>query len=148
MPTSIRATSLYDLPRRELPPDFSDQATVERLSVAAVKLVAEIASAWKLTIEQTCTLMGGINHSTYTRRLRAPDKVRLSVDELMRASYLLGIYRALHVLYSGTLPDAWMQIPNTNPLFHGITPLDYVMHQGIVGLADVRELLDGYRGGK
>lgn len=147
MPTPAAPASLWEAPRRVLPPDLADLQTAARLSPAAVVAVDAAVRAWGLTTEQACALMGGMNPSTYARRLKEPERVRLGVDELTRASYIIGIYRVLHTLYSGDLPDAWMTMPNANPLFSGATPYDHAVRQGILGLADVRALLDGYRGG-
>lgn len=147
MPTQLTPESLWDVPRRALPPDLTDDETAARLSPTAVVAVDTAIRAWGLTTEQAATLMGGINPSTYARRLKDPERVRLGVDELTRASYIIGIYRALHTVYSGDLPDAWMTIPNNHPLFAGATPYSYATRQGILGLADIRTLLDGYRGG-
>lgn len=135
-------------PTRSLPPDLSDPKTVARLSVEAVRFVDQIADAWRLTLDQRCTLLGGINASTYTRRAKNPDVVRLSVDELTRASYLVGIYRALHTIYPDPVADDWMLIANRNPLFAGVTPYTHAARGGIIALADIRTLLDGYRGGR
>lgn len=135
-------------PRRTLPPDLGDPITVARLSTEAVPLIDQIADAWGLSLDQRCGLMGGINPSTYTRRLKKPEAVRLSIDELTRASYLVGIYRALHTLYPDPLADDWMRVPNNNPLFTGQTPLAYATRGGIIALADIRTLLDGFRGGR
>ena len=38
----------------------------------------------------------------------------LDADRLTRISYLVGIFKALGVLYSDALADAWIQLPNTN----------------------------------
>ena len=135
-------------PTRTLPPDLNDPTTVARLSVEAVRLVGQIADAWRLTLDQRCTLLGGINPSTYTRRAKNPYVVRLSVDELTRASYLTGIYRALHTIYPDPVADDWMFIANRNPLFAGLTPYAHAARGGIIALADIRTLLDGYRGGR
>lgn len=99
--------------------------------------------AWGLSTEQARTLMGGLPTSTYERRLLDPEQAQLTPDELLRASYILGIYCALHALYSGELPNAWMTIPNSNPLFGGKTPYEYAARHGARGLADIRTLLDG-----
>jgi len=147
MQSLVRAID-ESLPIRSLPPDLSDPKTVARLSVEAVRLVDQIADAWRLTLDQRCTLLGGINPSTYTRRAKNPDAVRLSVDELARASYLVGIYRALHTIYPDPVADDWMLIANQNPLFAGVSPYAHAARSGIVALADIRTLLDGYRGGR
>ncbi len=75
MRSPVRATD-ESTPTRSLPPDLSDPKTVARLSVEAVRLVDQIADAWRLTLDQRCSLLGGINPSTYTRRAKNPDSCR------------------------------------------------------------------------
>ena len=41
----------------------------------------------------------------------------LDIDTLARISYLIGIFRALNILYSEELADAWIQRPNKNRIF-------------------------------
>jgi hypothetical protein len=41
-----------------------------------------------------------------------------------------------------------MQLPNTNPIFAGRTPLDYILHGGTPAMDVVRRLLDARRGGR
>ena len=52
-------------------------------------------------------------------------------DQLTRISLLVGIYKALNILYSRKLADAWMMLPNSNPMFGGDSPLNYVKRGGI-----------------
>ena len=71
----------------------------------------------------------------------------LSFDSLTRISLVLGIYKALHILYpEPAFADRWMQMPNSNPLFGGRTPLAFVLDAGLDGLFQLRRLLDGRRG--
>ena len=64
---------------------------------------------------------------------------------MARISYLIGIYKALHILYGDTLADAWVKIPNQNRLFKGDTPIAYMASDGIVAMQYVRALLDARR---
>jgi hypothetical protein len=65
---------------------------------------------------------------------------------LVRISLVLGIYKALHILYpDDALADRWVKFPNSNPLFGG-EPALARMAAGIDGLLEVRRLLDGRRG--
>ena len=51
------------------------------------------------------------------------------------------------MLYPGAgFADAWMRMPNSNPLFGGATPLSLTINAGIDGLYRVRRLLDARRG--
>jgi len=77
---------------------------------------------------------------------RHPDRV-LDTDRLTRISYLVGIFKALNVLYDEALADAWVRLPNTNPIFAGDTPLAYMIRGGLPALQVVRRLLDARRAG-
>jgi len=87
-----------------------------------------------------------VSNGPYYRWKREPARL-LDADILTRISYLVGIFKALNILYSAALADAWMKRPNTNPIFGGDTPLDYVRKGGIPALQTVRRLLDSRRGG-
>jgi len=71
----------------------------------------------------------------------------LDQDMLTRISYLVGIFKALHILYGEALADRWMQLANKNSLFGGNTPLDYMIRGGMPAFHNVRRLLDARRGG-
>ena len=71
----------------------------------------------------------------------------LSFDTLTRLSLVLGIYKALHVLYPDpALADRWVRLPNAHPMFGGRPALALMIDGGIDGLYQVRRLLDGRRG--
>src|ERR1700726_1436764 len=71
----------------------------------------------------------------------------LRQDELTRISYLVGIYKALHILLPDDLADRWVTQPNDNLLFRGQAPVDYMVRAGIPGLQQVRSLIDAELGG-
>lgn len=71
----------------------------------------------------------------------------LDTDRLYRVSYLIGIFKALQILYSEKLADAWIQLPNRNRIFGGQAPLAYMMKGGLPAMQTVRRLLDARRGG-
>lgn len=77
---------------------------------------------------------------------KKPDRT-LDADALTRASYLVGIFKALNILYSEKLADAWIQRPNSNRIFGGQTPLAYMVKGGLPAMQTVRRLLDARRGG-
>jgi hypothetical protein len=128
------------------PADLTASADRTRLTPAAVQGVQLLASAWRLTVEQTCALLGEVPASTWHSWVARPPR-DLGVDRLTRVSYLLGIHQALHVLYPDSpLADEWMRRPNTNALFWGRSPLDVVLHGGIAAMDRTRALLDARRG--
>ncbi len=125
--------------------DLQSRAARERLSPSALKAFFRIVGRWKLQDEAARDLLGGVSHGTFYNLRGRPKTLR--ADELLRVSYLIGIFKALNILYSEKLADSWMQLPNTNPIFKGGTPLAYLRAGGIPALQTVRRLLDARRGG-
>ena len=105
-----------------------------------------IVDKWKLTAEQQRDLLGGVSKSSlYARKTAAGTR---SQDELTRISYVVGIYKALHILLPAKLADTWITQNNDDPLFAGHTPLEFAVRMGIPGLQEIRRLLDASRGGR
>ncbi len=126
--------------------DLSDRTVQERLSRAAIPAFFKLADAWSLRDEAARQLLGGISNGAFYQ-LKRGDKRSLDQDKLTRISLLLGIFRALNVLYSRRLADSWVGLANTNPMFQGQTPLDYMVKGGLPAFLRVRQLLDARRGG-
>src|SRR6266542_4232776 len=59
-------------------------------------------------------------------------------DEDARA-LLGGMFKALNILYSAKLADAWVQRPNTNPIFGGESPLAHMLKGGVPSMIRVRQ---------
>ena len=130
-------------------PDLSRLEERRRLSAAALKALFNIVNHWKIRDEDARELLGGISNGAYyqlKKNPRTPGK-SLDQDKLVRVSYLIGIFKALNILYSQRLADQWMQLPNTNPIFAGRTPLDYILCGGTPAMDMLRRLLDARRGG-
>jgi len=129
----------------ETVPDLSRLETRERLSQSAVDGFFAIMDKWEIPIERAGDLLGGIPRSTVYKLKTAAGTLRQ--DELTRISYVVGIYKALHILLPDDLADRWVTQPNDNQLFHGQPPMDYMVRAGIPGFQQVRSLLDAERGG-
>ena len=130
----------------EATPDLSKLETRERLSQSAMDGLFAIADKWQLPIERVGELLGGIPRSTLYKMKTTAGALRQ--DELTRISYLVGIYKALHILLPPEHADRWMTRPNDNPLFGGQTPVEYAVRSGIPGLQHIRSLLDAARSGR
>ncbi len=129
-------------------PDLSRLDERRRLSPAAMKALFKIVDRWNISDEDTRQLLGGISNGSYYQLKANPGSTKpLDQDRLERISYLIGIFKALNILYSQRLADQWMQLPNTNPIFAGRTPLVYILHGGQRAMDTVRRLLDARRGG-
>ena len=92
-------------------------------------------------------MLGGMSSGSFYT-LKSGNTKTLDWDQLTRISLLIGIYKALNILYSAKLADAWIALPNTNPMFGGDSPLNYVKKGGIPAFLRVRQLLDARRGGR
>ena len=68
-------------------------------------------------------LLGGISNGPFYEMKKNPNRI-LDTDMLTRLSYLVGSFKALNILYSEALADAWIQRPNANRIFGGQTPLN------------------------
>ena len=126
--------------------DLSRKEVKARLSRAAVPAFFKLAEAWSLKDEASRQLLGGMSNGAFYQ-LKRGDKRTLDQDKLTRISLLLGIFKALNILYSRKLADAWIGLPNANPMFHGEAPLAYMITGGLPAFVRVRQLLDGRRGG-
>lgn len=69
----------------------------------------------------------------------------LSQDMLTRVSMLVGIFKALRLLFSEPLADEWIRLPNKGPLYGGRRPLELMTEGGIPKLFDVRRDVDALR---
>jgi hypothetical protein len=128
------------------PPDLTDPSERERLSGPALRGFFSIMARWGVRDADARALLGGVTNGPYYQLKSNPDRV-LDVDRLTRVSLLVGIFKALHVLHSESLADRWVQTPNTNRLFGGAPPLDYMLRGGLPGMLTVRRLLDARRAG-
>jgi uncharacterized protein (DUF2384 family) len=126
-------------------PDLSRLETRERLSQSAINGFFAIMDKWRVPIERAGDLLGGMPRSTVYKLKVAAGTLRQ--DELTRISYVVGIYKALHILLPEKLADDWVAQPNDNFLFGGQPPLDFMVRSGIPGLLQVRSLVDAARGG-
>ncbi|WP_353146979.1 MbcA/ParS/Xre antitoxin family protein [Pollutimonas bauzanensis] len=126
--------------------DLNDKAERERLSKSALQGFFKLAQAWKLRDEDACILLGGVSSSAFYEWKKKPGRI-LEVDRITRISYLVGIYKALHILYGDELADLWVSLPNRNVIFGGKTPLRYMQEGGLLAMQTVRALLDARRGG-
>ncbi|WP_317205020.1 antitoxin Xre-like helix-turn-helix domain-containing protein [Janthinobacterium sp.] len=140
----------YAYPKSRFEPtplvDLNAKEERQRLSASALKGFFKLAAAWRLRDEDARELLGGISSSAYYEWKKQPQRV-LDVDRITRISYLLGIYKALHILYGAQLADEWVTLPNSNAVFAGRTPLAQMLGGGLLAMQTVRKLLDARRGG-
>jgi hypothetical protein len=127
--------------------DLSKRENRARLSPAATRGIFLVADHWNLKDDDTRALLGGISTGAFYT-LKNQSERTLDEDRLTRISLLIGIYKALNILFGQKLADAWITLPNANPMFGGESPLEYIKKGGIPALLRVRQLLDARRGGR
>jgi hypothetical protein len=113
---------------------------------AALQAFFGITGDWGLDAEQQRILLGSPSRSAFYT-LKRDLAGRLSVDQLDRISYVMGIHKALSIL----LPEAaavrrWIHAANGHPLFAGRSALDKMSDGHIQDLAEIRRYLDAERG--
>lgn len=132
--------------------DLSLRENQERLSAPAIAAFFKLAATWRLRDDASRRLMGGVSNGVFYRMKRGQARRRrgrpLDQDKLTRISLLLGIFKALNVLYRKELADDWPRLANSNPLFAGAAPIEYMAAGGVPAMMRVRQLLDGRRGGQ
>jgi uncharacterized protein (DUF2384 family) len=128
-------------------PDLADPATRLRLSPSAIAAFFAIVDKWQLRNEDAMVLLGGASNGRFYE-LKKTRKSLLSQDELTRISLLIGIFKALNILFGQRLANQWTSRPNSNPMFNDAPPLQFLTRAGVPGMLGVRRLLDSRRGGR
>lgn len=116
------------------------------LTGPALRAFFNIAGKWDLTADQERRLLGSPARSTYFRWKR--DRTgSVPHDVIERISYILGVYKALHILFvDDTQADGWVKRANTAPLLGGRSALDRMLAGQVADLFVVRQYLDTQRG--
>lgn len=116
------------------------------LAGPALRAFFNITRLWGLNTEQERVLLGNPGRSTFFRWKRDLDGA-LSQDTLERISYLLGIWKALQILFpEPAQADAWIKRPNAAPVFGGQSALQRMLAGHVADLYTVRQYLDAQRG--
>jgi hypothetical protein len=126
-----------------LPPDFGDETVRRDLGPAALRAITKIMHYWQVPDIESLQLLG-LEPKTKIEDL---DPERLSEEQFLRISYLIGIYKGLHMYWSKELANRWVGLRNTNTLFAGRSPLEYMAQGGVEALRNVRRMVDAWCAG-
>ena len=130
-----------------LPGDLRSRATRERLG----RVVVALLDHWGLSPADQATLLGLSAQSRSTvARYRKGEPLADSADLLARAGHLLGIHKALRILFphDRDLAYRWVSTPNRRlgDRFGQTSPLEVMKKHGYEGILAVRRYLDFERG--
>jgi hypothetical protein len=110
------------------------------------RMIVQLLDHWQLNATDQALLLGLSSQSRSTlARYRRGEPLADSADLLARAGHLLGIHKALRILFpqDRDLAYRWVSAPNRR--FGERAPLE-LMKQGFEGLLAVRRYLDFERG--
>ena len=122
--------------------DLHARANRERLA----KMVVSLLDHWHLPPNDQAVLLGLSPQSRSTiARYRRGEPLADNADLLARAGHLLGIHKALRILFphDRDLAYRWVAAPNARL---GATPLEIMKRHGYEGILAVRRYLDFERG--
>jgi hypothetical protein len=120
------------------------EETRDRVALRAFFRLVEL---WGLTIEEARVLLGRPSRATLYN-WKAGKARSLPHDTLARISYLLGIYKALQILFPDPArADAWLWKPNDAPIVGGQPAMERMLQGQVIDLYAVREYLDAQLGG-
>lgn len=113
---------------------------------AALRTFFNLADAWDLRVVEQRRLLGDPPESTFYKWKKQGDGA-LGRDVIERISYLLGIYKALQILFpEPAQADAWLRKPNQAAPFGGHSALERMLSGNVSDLFVVRQYLDAQRG--
>ncbi|HWD21737.1 MAG TPA: MbcA/ParS/Xre antitoxin family protein [Burkholderiales bacterium] len=123
--------------------DLRTRESRERLA----RMLVELFRRWELSAADQAALLGLSAQSRSTvARYRRGEPLADNADLLARAGHLLGIHKALRIVFpqDRDLAYRWVSAPNRR--FGGATPLEVMRRHGYEGILAVRRYLDFERG--
>lgn len=121
---------------------MSAEYTSTALLEAGLRAFFRLAGEWRLSEAEQLILLGSVTTSELSK-WRQGEIGSATTDTLERISYLLGIYKAIHILLPNPVrANAWIRTANTAPMFHGKSALDRMLIGKATDLHAVRAYLD------
>jgi hypothetical protein len=125
-------------------PEFRPEPITQDEAAAMFRAVLNLFAKWELTDEQAATLLDMPVRSY--RRWKAEGAGRVSRDGRARLSNLMGIHKALRIIFSeASRGYAWIKADNA--AFAGSSALDVMLGGEFTDIMRVRRYLDAERGG-
>ncbi|MFT5724486.1 MAG: hypothetical protein ACI9JN_001605 [Bacteroidia bacterium] len=116
----------------------------QKAASVALKTFFNIMEKWGVKNQTQMALLGFPSQGTFYKWKKG-EASSISIDTLERCSYIMGIYKALGVLFpTRQQADAWPR--KENEAFGGLSALDYMAKGSMVQLLETRRYLDAQRG--
>ncbi len=145
-----RFAPLTDDPRIIAPVDMGPDRR-RRLSGPGLRTFLNIADAWQLSEKERLAVLGQPSRSAYygwVKKAQEGNDLTLGVDILLRVSAVLGIHKALTILFRQ--PEQaliWLRGAHQGLPFSGQAPISLLTSGTQDGLLSLRRYLDAWRGG-
>lgn len=150
----MRVAKLDDVPQAAANGPILTKIEAEdrgRLSGPGLRAFRAIAEHWGLGETERRVLLGEPPRSTYhqwMRKAQARETVSLPLDTLLRISAVLGIHKALTILFEHPHEAlTWLKGAHQSVVFAHQSPLEVMLSGSPDGLMIVRRYLDAWRGG-
>ncbi len=131
-------------PVATVPEAFRPDPVTQQEAAAMFRAALNLFAKWELTDEQAATLLDMPVRSY--RRWKAEGPGRISRDGRARLSNLMGIHKALRIIFSEPQRGyAWIRTGNT--AFAEASALDVMLGGELTDIMRVRRYLDAERGG-
>ena len=125
-------------------PPFVPEPVTEEEAAAMFRAAVRLFAHWDITDEQAATLLDMPVRSY--GRWKAGDLGRVDRDGRARLSNLLGIHKALRIIFEDA-PRGYRWIKAPNEAFAGRSALEVMLGGELTDLMRVRRYLDAERGG-
>jgi len=111
-----------------------------RTAKIALSTFFNIMTAWKIKVKDQIILLGQPSESTYYNWKKAKAN-SIPSDTLERISLLIGIYKALRILFPiESQANAWVH--KDNERFNGESAISFMLKGQLIHLIDMRRYLD------
>jgi uncharacterized protein (DUF2384 family) len=126
------------------PRPFTPEPITDEEAAAMFRAALNLFRLWGVNDDQAATILD-VPRRTFAR-WKAGDVGRLGRDGKARLSNLMGIHKALKIVFSeASRGYVWVKAPNT--AFSGRSALDVMLGGELTDLMRVRRYLDAERGG-
>jgi hypothetical protein len=123
--------------------DLHARGSRERLA----RMVVSLLDHWKLPLNDQAALLGlSVQSRSTIARYRRGEPLADNADLLARAGHLLGIHKALRIMFPHDRDLAYDWVTTPNRRFAGARPIDIMKRNGYEGILAVRRYLDFERG--
>ncbi len=127
----------------------TDNASVDRevkKGQVALKGFFRIADEWQCSTQEKIALLGGVSRSTLHKWGKLP-QIRLQRDTMERISLIMGIYKALQVLYpTHERANRRIRLQTAEPPFGGKSAIEFMAQGSMRHLMLARRYFDARRG--